>query len=324
MNIVLSCGDTNGIGPEICIKALNTILRSKVCSKFFLIIPGNAWKKLASYTPPDFIFECITDYNQASIDPYLVSIILIPDAEIIPGQPTKNSGEASLCALNVARNMLFSSTADALVTAPISKEAIHLAGSEYGGHTEMIADWAGLTEFQMMFYSSEMTGALLTIHVPLRDVSALITENRIDSGLKVISRFLINDLGISNPKIAFLGLNPHAGENGLIGIEEKKFQNCLKFQGCTVEGFFPADAFFGQKLFRNYHCIVAFYHDQLLIPFKLLSMDSGVNVTAGLPFIRTSPDHGTAYNISWQNKANEQSMVEAIKLAEKIGKNRGL
>ncbi|MDO8548532.1 MAG: 4-hydroxythreonine-4-phosphate dehydrogenase PdxA, partial [Ignavibacteria bacterium] len=177
--------------------------------------------------------------------------------------------------------------------------------------------------FIMMFLSKKMNAALLTIHQPIKTISQLLTEERLKKSLDIISLSLKNDLNIQEPRIAVLGLNPHAGENGLIGDEEEKIiKPLLKNFNQNIEGPFSPDAFFASKKYKDYNLVLGMYHDQVLIPFKMINFSSGVNFTAGLNIIRTSPDHGVAYDIAWKNCADERSILEAYKYARLIAFNR--
>jgi 4-hydroxythreonine-4-phosphate dehydrogenase len=237
------------------------------------------------------------------------------------GQPTKQSGQTALAALAHARTMLKRYQDAVLVTAPIAKEACSMAGSEFHGHTEMLASWDNTNQFMMIFSSKAMRGGLVTIHEPLRMVPKLLTRKLIEEKIAVATRSLHLDFGIKQPSVAVLGLNPHAGENGILGTEELQiFKAVIAKHG--LSGPFPADAFFANKAYKNFDFILSPYHDQLLIPFKMLSWKDGVNYTAGLTFIRTSPDHGVAYDIAGKGKANAESMHSAIQLARKIYQNR--
>ncbi len=210
-------------------------------------------------------------------------------------------------------------------TAPINKDMMLKGGARFGGHTELLGYLAGSDDFAMLFYSDELITILSTIHIPVYDVPAKITKDLLRKIIKISLKWLKIDFGKDNPRIAVLGLNPHAGENGRIGNEEKEvitpvideFRNDNE----NIEGPFPADSFFAKK-YSDFDLIVAMYHDQALIPFKLLNFDKGVNVTAGLRFIRTSPVHGTAYDIAGKNMADCGSMLESIKLVRRISENR--
>jgi 4-hydroxythreonine-4-phosphate dehydrogenase len=323
MNLIYTCGDINGIGPEIVFKTLRHFKgKHKDCKKFF-IIPRNVFLQTAKITPLDFQCELIQDFAEASSDKQIISIITLPDVIQKYGIPIAASGKASIKALEKAYAFIKDNPNTALVTAPISKEAVKKAGYTYPGHTEMLAGWSNTDNFVMMFLSKKMKGALLTIHEPISTISALLTKDLVDAKVKVIVHSLKKDFAIQKPKIALLGLNPHAGENGNIGKEEKTaFAPVVKKYSGIIEGPFPADAFFGMQLYKNYDCIISPYHDQLLIPFKLISFDDGVNFTAGLPFIRTSPDHGTAYNIAGTGKASPASMIAAVEAAYMLLKKR--
>jgi 4-hydroxythreonine-4-phosphate dehydrogenase len=323
LNIVYSCGDTNGIGPELVFKTLRHFKnKQKGCKKYF-VIPRNVFLDTANITPLDFQCELIDSFADASADKQIVSIVTLPDVKLKYGSPNAASGKASIKALEIAYAFIKANPDTALVTAPISKEAVKKAGYKYPGHTEMLAGWSGTENFVMMFLSKKMKGALLTIHEPIAEVSSLLTKEFIEAKVRVIIHSLQNDFGKKTPKVALLGLNPHAGENGNIGREEKEiFSVVIKKFKNIVEGPFPADAFFGMQLFKKYDCVISPYHDQLLIPFKLLSFDDGVNFTAGLPFIRTSPDHGTAYNIAGKGVASAKSIIAAADAAYLLLKKR--
>lgn len=323
MNIIYTCGDTNGIGPEIVFKTLRHFKNKQKDSKKFFIVPRNIFLQTANITPLDFQCELIDDFAEASADKQIISIVDLPDVKQKIGHPDAASGKASIRALEKAYAFIKANPNSALVTAPISKEAVKKAGFTYPGHTEMLAGWSGTKNFVMMFLSKKMKGALLTIHEPLAKVPSLLTDEFVSAKVCVIADTLKKDFGKQAPKIALLGLNPHAGENGNIGREEKEiFIPVMKRFKNIIEGPFPADAFFGMQLYKKYDCVISPYHDQLLIPFKLLSFDDGVNFTAGLPFIRTSPDHGTAYNIAGKGTASPKSIIAASEAAYMLLKKR--
>ena len=189
----------------------------------------------------------------------------------------------------------------------------------------MYAEWSGAKNFIMVFTSKELNAAIITIHEPIKKVAKLISAKNIKKKLEVVVNMLVNDFGIPDPKIAILGLNPHAGEDGVIGNEEVKIISPLIKESSYskyLSGPFSPDAFFGTRNYKNFDLVLGMYHDQVLIPFKLLSFSSGVNYTAGLPIVRTSPDHGVAYDIAGKNIADESSILEAFYLAEKIVNNR--
>ena len=208
---------------------------------------------------------------------------------------------------------------DALVTAPIDKKSINSEAFPFKGHTEYLTQFFGASNSLMLMCSDQVRVGLVTEHTPLHEVASLITRERLSAKLALMEQSLIRDFSITKPRIAVLGLNPHAGDGGLIGKEEEEVIRPiiidLKNKGKLIQGPFPADGFFGSGAARKFDGILAMYHDQGLIPFKVMSFENGVNFTAGLPVVRTSPDHGTAYNIAGKNLADETSMRQAVFLA---------
>ena len=317
---VLTCGDINGIGPEIVIKTLNKIYPDKnTC--FCFVSPLNVFYETIQTIKPKFKFEIVKKFKE-NLNTQ-VQVIDIGNVRVTPGKPTKVSGETAFNSLECAFNIVLQKKADALITAPISKTAFNLAGIPFPGHTELIAKWSGSKDFLMMFLSAKMNAALLSIHSPMKKVPQLVTKERIKKSLEIISLTLRYDLNILNPEIAVLGLNPHAGENGLIGDEEERIiKPAIKTLSKNINGPFSPDAFFAAKKYKDYDLVLGMYHDQVLIPFKMINFSSGVNYTAGLNIVRTSPDHGVAYDIAWKNRAGEKSILEAYKYARLISFNR--
>jgi 4-hydroxythreonine-4-phosphate dehydrogenase len=256
------------------------------------------------------------------------NIVLVLSTQNFPqkiGEPTESSGIASYTAMEAAFKIAQNKTADGIITAPISKTAIKMAGVNFPGHTEMLAEWSGQKNFVMMFLSKKMNAALFTIHESIASAVKILSKELILTKLKVIEDSLINDLQIKFPKVALLGLNPHAGEGGLMGEEEEKIiKPAIKeFKGKSIlSAPYSPDAFFASGAYKKFDVVVGMYHDQVLIPFKMLNFNSGVNYTAGLPIVRTSPDHGTAYDIAGKNVADPSSMMHAYFYADKIVKNR--
>jgi 4-hydroxythreonine-4-phosphate dehydrogenase len=251
------------------------------------------------------------------------------DYEIHPGKVTSEAGKCAYISLSKAAEDVVSGKIDALVTAPINKKNIQNPTFDFIGHTEYLAKLAGVQDYLMFMISEQMRLALVTAHIPLSEVKNKITKELVNTKLSIVHRSLKNDFGIVKPKIAVLGLNPHAGEDGLLGNEEitvlKPVVDEVKNKGILAFGPFPADGFFASQLYKKYDAILAMYHDQGLIPFKLTSFDSGINYTAGLPFIRTSPDHGTAYDIAGKNIASENSFRQALYLAiDMVNKKAGV
>lgn len=321
--IVFTCGDINGIGPEICLKAILKLYNPKKI-KFSIAIPLNVFSHYQKELKFAIPFEVQKKNSKLNRDSRIISVIDIGNSKIAFGKETVSSGKISYKSIQTAFEQIKSGKADAMVTSPISKTAFEKAGVDFPGHTELLAEWGNTNNYAMTFISKNIKCALVTIHEPLNNVSKKITEEKIKVVITTVKKSLEKDFDIKNPKIAVLGLNPHAGENGRIGIEEiniiKPALNELAFQ--NIVGPFVPDAFFANKLYKNYDMIIGMYHDQVLIPFKMMNFNSGVNYTAGLNFIRTSPDHGTAFDIAGKNIADPSSIIEAVKVAETIIKNR--
>lgn len=246
--------------------------------------------------------------------------------EVNPGKASKESGRASFQALKQATEELKEGILDALVTAPIDKHAIHSEEFPFTGHTEYLTQFFGVSESLMFMVSDSLRVGLVTEHIPVNQVATSITKEKIESKLKVMEQSLRKDFGINKPRIAVLGLNPHAGDNGLVGKEEEQIIKPLitdqRNKGKMVFGPFPADGFFASGQYAKYDGVLAMYHDQGLAPFKAIAFENGVNFTAGLPVVRTSPDHGTAYGLAGKNQADESSLREAIYRAVDIAKHR--
>ena len=326
IKVGITHGDINGIGYEVIIKALadNRIL--EMCTP---IVYGSS--KVASYHRKslninDFSFNLIKKADQAN--PKRPNIINVhdKDVKIDLGLSTPEAGELSLLALEAAVEDLKNKQIDVLVTAPINKKNIQSGTFHFPGHTEYLADKFGVSDFLMLMISDQTRIGVVTGHIPLSEVPKVITEELILNKLKIMNESLLKDFGIRKPRIAVLGMNPHAGDDGLIGIEEKTIivpaiEKAFS-SGILAFGPFPADGFFGSNNFTKFDGILAMYHDQGLIPFKTISFESGVNFTAGLPFVRTSPAHGTAYDIAGKDMASPDSLRAAMYLACDIFNNR--
>jgi 4-hydroxythreonine-4-phosphate dehydrogenase len=316
---IFTCGDINGIGPELIIKTLNRI-HALPDKRFIVLIPYNVFELTAGIVKPEFNFA-ITN-NQKELNKKDIMIYDLGKANQVLGRVSKEAGKIAYSAIKTSFNLLRRKNANAVITAPISKTAIHKYGIKFPGHTEIYSEWCGVKDFVMMFLSAEMNAALLTIHVPIKNIPKLIKQKLLQSTIATIKNTFQSDFAVKDIRLAVLGLNPHAGESGNIGYEEeiiikpaiKKFSYC--------EGPFSPDAFFANKLYKNYDCVLGMYHDQLLIPFKMLNFSSGVNYTAGLPIVRTSPDHGTAFDIAGKGIADESSMLQAFRYADIIVNNR--
>lgn len=323
--IAITAGDFNGIGPEIALKAAQHSSVRKMCSPV-LVGPLDVFEHVRSSLRISAKLQ-----KAAAILPQgtMLPVIDVGDglaADIQYGTPTKTSGKSAGAALEAAVALCMNGRADAMVTAPVSKEALHLAGYNFPGQTEMIALFTRSQQVAMMLVSDVMRVGLVTIHVPLQEVAARITKEKVIEKVGIIHAALKQDFGIQQPSLAILALNPHAGENGDIGREEieviQPAADELRQRGIDTHGPFSADAFFGTKAFEKYDGIVAMYHDQGLIPLKMSSFGKAVNFSAGLSIVRTSPDHGTAYDIAGKGTAQLDSMLEAITLSVSIARRR--
>ncbi|HYG69926.1 MAG TPA: 4-hydroxythreonine-4-phosphate dehydrogenase PdxA, partial [Anaeromyxobacteraceae bacterium] len=247
-------------------------------------------------------------------------------SRLTPGRVTAEGGAQAMAAVARGCDLCTEGAARALVTAPISKEAIQQAGYAFPGHTEFLAARTGAARYAMMLVSGGLRVALVTIHVPLAAVPGLVTHARILETLETVDAALRRDFGIAAPRLAVLGLNPHAGDGGVIGREEIETVGPAveeaRSRGLDARGPSAADGFFGQRLDRAVDAVVAMYHDQGLAPFKALAMGAGVNVTCGLPIVRTSPDHGTAFAIAGRGAADFGSMKAALLLAAEVAERR--
>lgn len=321
---VFTCGDINGIGPEISLKTFNRIYNPEKY-KLIFIVPKNIFDFYKEKIPPKFDYEIVNTISESNIKNPKVTILNIGNAVFNLGMSTKESGTFSYKAIIKAIGLTYNrKIADAIITAPISKQAFKMAGIQYPGHTELLADKCKIEKFAMMFLSKKFRAALFTIHEPIKNVPTLLTKEKIKNIISVVDKSLRYDFKIENPKIAILGLNPHAGENGEIGSEELNIiiPAIKETNNVNLFGPFVSDAFFANRKFRDFDIVIGMYHDQILIPFKMLNFFSGVNFTAGLPIVRTSPDHGTAFDIAGKNIADSGSLVEAFQYALEICNNR--
>ena len=316
--IALSCGEPAGIGPEIAAKAWAALRQT--CPFFFI---GDA-SHLPAGTPVAII-ETPSD-AVAVCDQALPVLHLNFPAANMPGQPDPANAPSVIDAIETGVDLVKGGAAAALCTAPIHKKAlIDGAGFTYPGHTEFLAALSGTRRVVMMLASDQLRVVPATIHIPLSQVPAALTPDLLRETIEITARGLRDQFGIQHPRIAIAGLNPHAGEGGKMGTEELDWLAPmlanLHPEGYSVTGPHPADTMFHAAARSRYDAAVAMYHDQALIPIKTLDFDRGVNVTLGLPFIRTSPDHGTALDIAGQGIANPTSLIEALKLAQKMAQS---
>ncbi|NTW53117.1 MAG: 4-hydroxythreonine-4-phosphate dehydrogenase PdxA [Chlorobiaceae bacterium] len=329
MRIVLTTGDIHGIGPEIILKSFISLQAS-----------GHQFIAAGSLIALDFYRDWLDIpvrlapiENRADIARLVPEIGVLPVLSIaepdiiLPGTVSKTAGDIAMRSLEAAAELCREGLCDALVTAPIHKEAVALAGYQNTGHTDFLADFCRVPSPIMLFVDpvSGLKVALATIHEQLSKVPSLIRTMDLDRFFLTLAESMQKDFRSTDPKIAVLGLNPHASDGGVMGDEEAAIISpCIErlSKSLRIEGPFPADGFFGAKRYLDYDLIVAMYHDQGLLPFKVLAFDTGINVTLGLPIVRTSPDHGTGFDKAGKGTASERSFYEAALLAGEIARNR--
>jgi 4-hydroxythreonine-4-phosphate dehydrogenase len=326
IKVGISHGDINGIGYEVIIKTLMDPLILEMCTP---IVYGSP--KVAAYHRKVLNIETLSFNhvrNAQEASPNKANIINCIDENIRVelGKSTPSAGESSFLALEKAAADLHKGLIDVLITAPINKQNIQSDQFKFPGHTDYLTRLFNADDSVMLMISENLRVGVVTGHVPLGDVARQLTKKKILSKLRIIHRSLIQDFAVTNPRIAVLGLNPHAGDTGLIGKEDQEIIipaiDQARNEGITALGPYPADGFFGSGDYARFDAILAMYHDQGLIPFKLISFERGVNFTAGLSAIRTSPAHGTAYDIAGEDKASPDSFREALSMAIDIHKNR--
>lgn len=336
--IGITLGDYNGIGPEVILKALQHNRLQKICTP---VIYGsmkvlNRYRNMlqqGGLSLKDWNLNGIQHVGQAN--PKFTNVITCwseqggPDRQnqdVQPGKVTPEAGQAALACLQRATEDLKAGHLDAIVTAPINKYNIQTETFKFPGHTEYFAEAFEVKDNLMFLVSDVLRVGVVTGHIPLGRVRSNITKEKVLQKIQLMHQSLRGDFGIRKPRIAVLGLNPHAGEEGLLGNEEQEVLNPLiqelRNKGQLIYGPFAADGFFGTRSYQKYDAVLAMYHDQGLIPFKTIAFDEGVNFTAGMPVVRTSPDHGTAYDIAGKNQADETSMLQAIYLACDVSKYR--
>jgi len=319
--VAITMGEPGGIGPEVIVKALSRAEIRGCCNP---VVIGDVTIMREAVKLSDLPLRIKTVSGIARSQPAKGTIEVLDIRSRLParrGVPSGSSGKAFYKYIEKAIELASQNEVQAIVTAPISKESLKMAGYGWPGHTEMLAELTSTEHFAMMFVSEKLKVILCTIHMPLKDVPERITRASVYKTITLAKKGM-EMLGIKTPHIAVSGLNPHAGESGIMGNEEsgaiipavKKAQK----EGMNVTGPLPPDVVFYKAYNNEFDIIVCMYHDQGLIPFKMLAFDTGVNVTVGLPVIRTSPDHGTGFDIAWKNMANPSSMIEAIKLAARM------
>ncbi|HDL07119.1 MAG TPA: 4-hydroxythreonine-4-phosphate dehydrogenase PdxA [Desulfobacteraceae bacterium] len=319
--IGITMGDPVGIGPEIIISALSNPLIYELCRPLVigdLSILRKAQKSVGKNLKIKDVNNIRTGiYKNGNIDVLALSS-LDPD-QTVWGKPTVLTGSAMVNYITTAIDLAADGSISAIVTCPINKKAMHMAGFNYNGHTELLAERTRTDNFVMMLAGSRLRVALVTIHMPLKDVPAVLSKERIFNTIKITWKALNERFDFENPRVAVAGLNPHAGEEGMFGSEEKNIImpaiDLARKEGFDVSGPFPADTIFYHAANGSHDAVVCMYHDQGLIPLKLLHFTDGVNTTLGLPIVRTSVDHGTAYDIAGGGNADPGSLIAAINMA---------
>jgi 4-hydroxythreonine-4-phosphate dehydrogenase len=320
--IALTMGDPGGIGPEILLKALRKEKPSSRCA-YLVIGSRQVFETLRRETglsaPFREIFTISGDpFQGGSVYFFDISKKVPGGGSFAIGKLSRKNGCLALAAIEKAALLARSGIVNAIVTAPVNKSAIRLVNQKFIGHTEFLAGKAGVRQFAMSFVSPRLKVTLATIHVPLKKVSKMLTAGSILEKILLTREMLVRGLGISKPRIAVCALNPHGGE---CGKEEAKViapaVRAAQCKGLNVSGPFSADLLFHAAYHGKYDALISMYHDQALAPFKLVAFHDGVNVTLGLPYVRTSPDHGTAFDIAYQGKADPSSMLAALRLAKK-------
>ncbi len=326
IKIGISHGDINGISYEVIIKSLMDPRMEEICTP---IIFGSS--KVLAYHKKALNIEGFTPVSINSLSEargnkaYVVNCV-DDDIRVELGKNTEIAGISSYTALKAATDALKEGSIDALITGPVNKQNMQHSAFRHHGHTEYLQERFNADEVMMLMVSDLMKVGLVAGHVPIAQLSSFITTELIIDKLKILSHSLLEDFGIRNPRIAVLGLNPHAGDNGLLGSEEQEIimpaiEKAKKMK-ILAFGPYPADGFFGAGRFSQFDAVLAMYHDQGLAPFKALTMDAGVNFTAGLPVVRTSPAHGTAFDLAGKDLASPDSFRNAIYTAVDIVRNR--
>ena len=326
LRVGITHGDINGVGYEVILKAFDNAVMLDLCTPIVYGSPKvAAYHRKAIDSQTGFtIINSATEANRGKLN---ILACVDDELKVELGNPTEDAGKAALASLERALADYREGLIDVLVTAPINKHTIQAENFHFPGHTEYIQERAGEGEKALMILmKDELRVALVTGHPPVKSISSAITKELIQEKLTIFERSLSRDFRIEKPRIAVLALNPHAGDQGLLGTEEQEViipaLAEMKEKGMFCYGPYPADGFFGSELYTKFDGVLAMYHDQGLAPFKALAMEDGVNYTAGLPIVRTSPAHGTAYDIAGQGIASASSMRHAIYSALDIYRNR--
>jgi len=327
IRVAVTSGDINGVGLETVIKVFSDPRMAESITPIIYAHPEviKAHRKVVG--SDEFQYNTINSASEAIAKKVnLVNVWKDYKGAVEFGKPDKDAGLFAFKSLEAAINDLASNKVDVIVTSPINKDTIQNEEFNFPGHTEYLAKFANTEKVLMFLVSNTLRVGIVTGHLPLKDVAQNISKERILEKLYLMTDSLVKDFGVNRPKIAVLGLNPHAGDNGLLGTEEKEIIipaiREANDKGLFVHGPFGADGFFGSGGYKRYDAVLAMYHDQGLAPFKALAFDNGVNFTAGLPVVRTSPDHGTCYDIAGQGIADESSLRAAVFTACDVYKQR--
>jgi len=325
--LALTLGDPAGIGPELVLKAW--LARATLPAPFFVLADPTALRALARRLGLDAPIAAVSPGDAAAIFARTLPVVpLAAPADARPGAPDPSFAAATVESIERAVECVRQGEASAIVTNPIAKATLYAAGFKFPGHTEFLGalaqKWGGPSQPVMMIWSPLLAVVPATIHIPLAEVPKRLTRALLVSTARIVTADLERRFAIARPRLALAGLNPHAGEGGAMGREEIEIIAPavaeLRAEGLDVVGPLPADTMFHPAARARYDAAITMYHDQGLIPAKTLAFDTGVNVTLGLPFVRTSPDHGTAFDIAGKGLANPSSLIEALRLAARLSK----
>jgi 4-hydroxythreonine-4-phosphate dehydrogenase len=326
IRVGITQGDMNGVGPEVIMKAFLDPLMLELCTPVIFSSQKMVNQQKKTLGAEDFSFQVIRSLDEVNHKRVNLLSFYEEDMNVEFGKASPVAGKYALQAIDLACEALLQNKIDVLVTAPIDKHSIEASFPGFTGHTGYLQKKLNAAGSLMLLMHDQLRVGLVTDHVPLREVAQHITKENIVAKAKLMAKSLLEDFGIRKPKIAVLGLNPHAGDGGTLGKEELEIitpaVEQLRGENILAFGPYPADGFFGSGSYQKFDGVLAMYHDQGLAPFKALSFSGGVNFTAGMNYVRTSPDHGTAYDIAGKNQANESSFREAVYTAIDIFRRR--
>jgi 4-hydroxythreonine-4-phosphate dehydrogenase len=324
--LALTLGEPAGVGPDISLQAWLRRNELKL-PPFYLLGDCDFLRDRAKTLRLDVRFAEVSPGDALAAFADALPVVATGSAATArPGQPDKNSADAAIASIRQAVDDVVAGRAAAVVTNPITKSVLYRAGFRHPGHTEFLAELAAAgghtPQPVMMLWSPALAVVPVTIHLPLRDAITRLSGELIVTTVRIVAAALKARFGLANPRLALSGLNPHAGEDGSLGTEEQRIVSpaidILRAEGIEISGPLPADTMFHEAARKTYDCAVCMYHDQALIPIKTLAFDDAVNVTLGLPFVRTSPDHGTAFDIAGSGRANPSSLIAALRLAARM------